>query len=181
MSQPYLGEIRMFAGNFAPRSNAQCNGQLLSIQQNTALFSLLGTFYGGNGVQTFALPDLRGRLPINQGNGPGLTPRVIGEQSGSENVTIDQTTTPTHNHFANATTDAGNLPGPSNKAIPASPTDGTNPGALYVVPTGPAVVPVAMAPQSLPLAGGSQPHQNMMPSLAITFIIALQGIFPSRN
>ncbi|MEP7008180.1 MAG: tail fiber protein [Sphingomonas bacterium] len=181
MSQPYLGEIRMFGGNFAPRNNAQCNGQLLSIQQNTALFALLGTFYGGNGVQTFALPDLRGRLPINQGNGPGLTPRVIGEQSGSETVTIDQTTTPTHNHIANATTDAGNLPGPSNKAIPASPTDGTTPGSLYVVPTGPAVVPVPMAPQSLPLAGGSQPHQNMMPSLAITFIIALNGIFPSRN
>ena len=180
MSQPYLGEIRMFAGNFAPRNNAQCNGQLLSIQQNTALFSLLGTFYGGNGVQTFALPDLRGRLPINQGNGPGLTPRVIGETGGSENVTIDQTTTPTHNHLANATTDIGNLPGPSNKAIPASPSDGTNPGTLYVVPPG-TVTPVAMASQSLPLAGGSQPHQNMMPSLAITFIIALNGIFPSRN
>jgi len=180
MSQPYLGEIRMFAGNFAPRNNAQCNGQLLSIAQNTALFSLLGTFYGGNGVQTFALPDLRGRLPINQGNGPGLTPRVIGEVGGTENVTIDQTTTPTHNHLANATTDIGNLPGPSNKSIPASPSDGTNPGTLYVVPPG-TVTPVAMATQSLPFAGGSQPHQNMMPSLAITFIIALQGIFPSRN
>ena len=170
----------MFAGNFAPRNNAQCNGQLLSIAQNTALFSLLGTFYGGNGVQTFALPDLRGRLPINQGNGPGLTPRVIGEVGGSENVTIDQTTTPTHNHIVNATTDAGNLPGPSNKSIPASPTDGTNPGTLYVAPPN-TITPVAMAPQSLPFAGGSQPHQNMQPSLAITFIIALQGIFPSRN
>jgi len=181
MSQPYLGEIRMFGGNFAPRQNALCAGQLLSIQQNTALFSLLGTFYGGNGVQTFQLPDLRGRLPISMGNGPGLTPRVIGEQSGSENVTIDQNTTPTHTHFVNATTDAGNLPGPSNKAIPASPTDGTNPGTLYVVPGTPPVVPVAMAPQSLAVAGGTQPHQNMMPSLCITFIIALQGIFPSRN
>ena len=181
MSQPYLGEIRMFGGNFAPRNNAQCNGQLLSIQQNTALFSLLGTFYGGNGVQTFALPDLRGRLPINQGNGPGLTPRTIGEQSGSETVTIDQTTTPTHTHEADATTDVGNLPGPSNKAMPASPSDGTTPGTLYVVPGGPAVVPVAMATQSLPIAGGSQSHENMMPSLAITFIIALNGIFPSRN
>jgi len=180
MSQPYLGEIRMFGGNFAPRGNALCAGQLLSIAQNTALFSLLGTFYGGNGVQTFALPDLRGRLPINQGNGPGLTPRVIGEQSGSENVTLIQTEMPQHNHLVNATTDAGNLPGPGPKAIPASPTDGTNPGTLYVVPPG-TVTPVAMASQSLPVAGGSQPHQNMMPSLCITFIIALQGIFPSRN
>ncbi|GAA0328295.1 tail fiber protein [Sphingomonas oligophenolica] len=180
MSQPYLGEIRMFGGNFAPRSNALCAGQLMSIQQNAALFSLLGTFYGGNGVQTFALPDLRGRLPINQGNGPGLTPRVIGEQAGSETVTLLQTETPMHNHIVNATTDAGNLPGPSNKAIPASPTDGTNPGSLYVVPPG-TITPVAMAAQSLPVAGGSQPHQNMMPSLCITFIIALNGIFPSRN
>ena len=181
MTTPYLGEIRMFGGNFAPRGNALCQGQIMSIQQNTALFSLLGTFYGGNGTQTFALPDLRGRLPINQGDGPGLTPRVIVEQSGSETVTLIQTEMPQHNHVVNATTDAGNLPGPSAKAIPASPTDGTKPGTLYVASTGPAVVPVAMASQSLPVAGGSQPHQNMMPSLCITFIIALQGIFPSRN
>jgi microcystin-dependent protein len=180
MTQPYLGEIRMFAGNFAPRSNAQCNGQLLAIAQNTALFSLLGTFYGGNGVQTFALPDLRGRLPINQGNGPGLTPRVIGELSGSENVTILQTTMPQHNHVVNATTDLGNLDGPSVKAIPAEPTDGTNQGTLYVAPPN-TITPVAMNPLAVSITGGSQSHQNMMPSLAITFIIALQGIFPSRN
>ena len=180
MTTPYLGEIRMFGGNFAPRGNAQCNGQVMSIQQNSALFSLLGTFYGGNGQTTFALPDLRGRLPINQGNGPGLTPRVIGEQSGTETVTLSQPQMPQHLHFLSATTDAGNLPGPGPKAMPASPTDGTNPGTLYVVPPG-TVTPVAMAAQSLPLAGANQPHQNMMPSLAITFIIALQGIFPSRN
>jgi len=180
MSQPYLGEIRMFAGNFAPRNNAQCNGQLLSIAQNTALFSLLGTFYGGNGVQTFALPNLQGRLPINQGNGPGLTPRVIGEVGGSENVTLLQTTTPQHNHVVNATTDIGNLPGPSDKAIPAEPTDGTTPGTLYIAPPN-AIVPAPMNPLAVSLTGGSQPHQNMMPSLAITFIIALNGIFPSRN
>jgi len=180
MSQPYLGEIRMFAGNFAPRGNALCAGQLLSIQQNTALFSLLGTFYGGNGVSNFQLPDLRSRLPISMGNGPGLTPRVIGEQGGTETVTLLQTTTPQHNHFVNATTDVGNLPGPTNKAIPASPTDGTTPGSLYVVPPN-TITPVAMAAQSLPVAGGSQPHQNMQPSLCITFIIALNGIFPSRN
>ena len=180
MSQPYLGEIRMFAGNFAPRNNAQCNGQLLSIAQNSALFSLLGTFYGGNGIQTFALPDLRGRLPINQGNGPGLTPRTIGEQGGSENVTITQTTMPQHNHVVNATTDIGNLTGPSDKAIPAEPTDGTNPGTLYVAPP-PATVLSPLNALAVSLTGGSQPHQNMMPSLAITFIIALNGIFPSRN
>jgi microcystin-dependent protein len=180
MTQPYLGEIRMFGGNFAPRSNALCAGQLMSIAQNSALFSLLGTAYGGNGTQTFALPDLRGRVPINQGNGPGLTPRVIGEQAGSENVTILQTTTPAHNHVVNATTDIGNLTGPSEKAIPAEPTDGTNPGTLYVVPPN-TITPVAMAPQAVTLTGGSQPHTNMMPTLCITFIIALQGIFPSRN
>jgi microcystin-dependent protein len=180
MSTPYLGEIRMFAGNFAPRQNALCAGQLLSIAQNTALFSLLGTFYGGNGTTNFALPDLRGRLPISMGNGPGLTPRVIGEQSGTETVTILQTTMPQHNHLANATTDIGNLPGPSNKAIPASPSDGTTAGQLYVTPPN-TITPVLMAPQSLPVAGGSQPHQNMQPSLCITFIIALNGIFPSRN
>ena len=180
MSQPYLGEIRMFAGNFAPRNNAQCNGQLLSIAQNTALFSLLGTFYGGNGVQTFALPNLQGRLPINQGNGPGLTPRVIGEVGGSENVTILQTTMPQHNHVVNATTDIGNLTGPSDKAIPAEPTDGTNPGTLYVTPPN-TITPSPLNALAVSLNGGSQPHQNMMPSLAITFIIALQGIFPSRN
>lgn len=180
MSQPYLGEIRMFAGNFAPRTNAQCNGQLLSIQQNAALFSLLGTFYGGNGIQTFQLPDLRGRLPISQGNGPGLTPRVIGEVGGSENVTILQTTMPQHNHVVNATTDVGNLTGPSDKAIPAEPFNGTTPGTLYVAPP-PATVASPLNPLAVSLTGGSQPHQNMMPSLAITFIIALQGIFPSRN
>ena len=180
MSQPYLGEIRMFGGNFAPRNNAQCNGQLLSIAQNTALFSLLGTFYGGNGVQTFALPDLRGRLPMNQGNGPGLTPRVIGEQGGSENVTVLQTTMPQHNHVVNATTDIGNLTGPSDKAIPAEPTDGTNPGTLYVAPPN-TITPSPLNVLAVSLTGGSQPHQNMMPSLAVTFIIALNGIFPSRN
>lgn len=180
MSTPYLGEIRMFGGNFAPKNNAYCAGQLLSIAQNTALFSLLGTFYGGNGVQTFALPDLRGRVPIGQGNGPGLTPRVIGEQSGSENVTLLSTTTPMHNHVVNATTDIGNLTGPSDKAIPAEPTDGTNPGTLYVVPPN-TITPAAMAPQAVTFTGGSQPHQNMMPTLAISIIISLVGIFPSRN
>ncbi len=180
MSTPYLGEIRMFGGNFAPRNNAYCAGQLLSIAQNTALFSLLGTFYGGNGTTTFALPDLRGRVPISMGNGPGLTPRVIGEQGGSENVTLLSTTTPMHNHVVNATTDIGNLTGPSDKAIPAEPTDGTNPGTLYVVPPN-TITPVAMATQAVTFTGGSQPHQNMMPTLAISIIIALQGIFPSRN
>jgi len=180
MSNPYLGEIRMFAGNFAPRANALCNGQILSIAQNTALFALLGTFYGGNGQTTFALPDLRGRVPINQGQGPGLSNYTIGQQAGTETVTITAATTPQHNHVVNATTDVGNLPAPSEKAIPAEPTDGTTPGQLYVVPPG-TITPSAMAPQSVTLTGGSQPHQNMMPTLCITFIIALQGIFPSRN
>jgi len=180
MSNPYLGEIRLFAGNFAPRNNALCNGQLLSIQQNTALFSLLGTFYGGNGTTNFQLPDMRGRVPINQGQGPGLSLYDIGQSGGTESETITQTTMPTHNHVMNATTDVGNLPAPSDKAIPAEPTDGTTPGTLYVVPPG-TITPSALAPQAMTFTGGSQPHQNMMPTLCLTFIIALQGIFPSRN
>ncbi|MEO9131211.1 MAG: tail fiber protein [Sphingomonas sp.] len=180
MSNPYLGEIRMFAGNFAPRANALCNGQLLAIQQNTALFALLGTYYGGNGTTNFALPDMRGRVPINQGQGPGLSNYNIGQQAGTETVTLTQGTTPQHTHVVNATTDVGNLTGPSNKAMPAEPTNGTTPGTLYVAPPN-ALSPVAMASGSVSMTGGSQPHQNMMPTLCITFIIALQGIFPSRN
>ena len=183
MTEPYLGEIKMFGGNFAPRGYAMCNGQIMSIAQNTALFSLLGTTYGGDGVQTFALPNMQGRLPMNQGNGPGLTPRVIGEMSGSESVTLLSTQMPIHNHILNATSDTGNLPGPSNKALPAAPVNPSPPppATFYVVPGTSTMNVVPMAATSVGLDGGSQPHENRMPFLCVTFIIAVEGIFPSRN
>ena len=167
MSEPFLGEIKMGGWNFAPRGWALCNGQLLSIAQNTALFSLLGTTYGGNGQTTFALPNLQGRVPMHWGNGPGLTPRVIGEVDGSETVTLMSTQIPAHNHALQGA-DEATTKSPAN-AVPAFASTPTyNPAAnLAMTPTG--------------IAGGSQPHENMQPSLAVTFVIALEGIFPSRN
>lgn len=179
MSEQFTGEIRMFGGNFAPRNWAFCNGQLISIAENNALYALIGTTYGGDGQTTFGLPNLQGRLPLNQGNGSGLTPRTLGEIAGTEDVTLLQTQLPNHNHAANATSADGNITGPANNAVPAKPASS---GAfLYAVPGTAPVVPVAMPPQSIGPQGGSQPHANMMPSLAVSFIIALYGIFPSRN
>jgi len=183
MTTPYLGEIKMFGGNFAPRGYAMCNGQLMSIAQNTALFSLLGTTYGGNGVQTFALPNMQGRLPMNQGTGPGLTPRVIGEMSGTESVTLLSTQMPIHNHAFNATSDTGILTGPSEKALPAAPVNPSPPppATFYVVPGTSTMNVVPMAATSVGLDGGNLPHENRMPFLCVNFIIAVEGIFPSRN
>jgi microcystin-dependent protein len=178
MSQPFLGEIRLFAGNFAPRNNALCAGQLLSIQQNSALFSLLGTFYGGNGTTNFALPDLRGRLPLNQGSGPGLTPRVIGEASGTEAVTVLQTTAPSHTHSFHMTNIAATnpVPGANLPATLVAPFTG-----FYVKDANKTGNPIAYSPLMVGMMGGSQGHENRMPSMALSIIIALQGIFPSRN
>jgi microcystin-dependent protein len=176
---PYIGEISMFAGNFAIRGYATCQGQLLAISQNTALFSILGTTYGGNGQTTFALPDLRGRAPIGQGQGPGLSPRTLGELSGTETVTLQITQMPSHNHpitvNPKAVTEAGNTSDPTN-AFPA------NTGALdrEYSATG-TMVDMGAATASVSPSGGSQPHNNMPPYLVINFLIALQGIFPSRN
>jgi microcystin-dependent protein len=171
MSEPFLGEIRTFGFNFAPRGWAFCNGQLLSISQNTALFSLLGTFYGGNGQTTFALPDLQGRVGIHQGQGPGLSPYELGEVSGSETVTLTSAQMPTHSHqvVANATTatsgrTAGNVPARTSGNSYAAAPDGTDMNAGMIGTT-----------------GGSQPHTNLQPFLVLNFCIALQGIFPSRN
>ena len=176
MTAPFIAEIRMFAGNFAPRTYAFCSGQILPIAQNTALFSLLGTTYGGNGTTNFALPDLRGRAPMHPGSGPGLTQRVLGEVGGENNVTLLTTEMPLHNHSISGAVIANSSP----SATPASNTLFTNasPNALYGAVLG---TPVNLAPQSIALAGGSQPHNNTQPYLAVTFIIALQGIFPSRN
>ena len=168
-----IGEIRMFAGNFAPKGWAFCQGQLLPIAQNTALFSLLGTTYGGNGTTTFALPDLRGRVPVGFGQGPGLSNRVIGEQFGSELVTLNINQMPSHNHTVNAVTTEGNQNLPTNslpantKALDKEYSDAnanTTMKATMVNPT-----------------GGNQPFGVTQPSLGVNFIIALQGIYPSRN
>jgi microcystin-dependent protein len=171
MSEPFYGEIRMFGFNFAPRGWAFCNGQILPIAQNTALFSLLGTMYGGNGQTTFALPDLRGRVPIHQGQGPGLSNYTMGQVAGTETVTLTVNEMPQHIHQVAppSSTNSANASRPTNN-IPAG-------GQFYTAPPGNGT----MAPFPSGIAGGSQPHQNIQPYLTVNFCIALEGIFPSRN
>lgn len=177
MSNPYLGELRPFAGNFAPRGWALCNGALLSIAQETALFALLGTTYGGDGVTTFGLPDLRGRVALSQGQGPGLTNRVLGEKSGTETVTITVSTMPAHTHTVIATSAAATSPQPSGLV----PGAGVNGGLFYLNSGAASPVDAPPVATAVTQTGGSQPHENMMPVLAINYIIALVGIFPSQN
>jgi microcystin-dependent protein len=174
VSEPFIAEIKMFAGNFAPRGWAFCQGQILSIAQNTALFSLLGTMYGGDGRTTFGLPDLRGRVPVGQGQGPGLSPRAIGELAGVENVTLTAQQMPAHNHAAMASGAKGNTNSPIGKVWSK---DAGVQSATYTgnAPDG------TMAANAIGSAGGSQPHENMPPYLGVNFIIALEGIYPSRN
>jgi microcystin-dependent protein len=172
-SEPFIGEIYMGGMNFAPRGFATCQGQILSIAQNTALFSLLGTTFGGNGQTTFALPDLRGRVPMGWGQGPGLSPRTLGEVGGSETVTLLTTQMPAHNHGFNAVSDAGDTSAPSGAFL-------ANTGALdreYKA----SGTSVQMNPAAVGAAGGSQPHDNLPPFLVLNFYIAVEGIFPSRN
>lgn len=181
MATPFIGEIKMFAGTFAPRGYFFCNGSLLSIAQYTALFALLGTTYGGNGQTTFALPDLRGRVPLHQGTGAGLSNRVIGEASGTETVTLLSTQIPAHNHALAATTNQGNAAAPSASVVLARPVDSLATPVLYTVPGTQTINQQAMASTAIGIAGSSQPHSNMMPTQAVNFIIAVEGIFPSRN
>lgn len=181
-----IGEIRMFAGNFAPRSWAFCDGQLLPINQNQALFSILGTTYGGDGQTTFGLPDLRGRFPMHPGFGPGLTPRSLGEEGGAENVTLTTAQMPAHTHPATTQVNAeasdaeGTRTNPED-AIPAKSGSGDPDWA----DEGSASVELSdqmhSATTTVGSAGGNQPHNNMPPYGCINFIICLQGIFPSRN
>jgi microcystin-dependent protein len=176
MSDQFIAEIRIFAGNFAPSGWALCNGQLLPISQNTALFSLLGTTYGGDGKTTFALPNLQGSAPLHPGLGPGLSPRDLGQSSGSSTVTLINTELPSHTHQAMGTTTPGSLPDPSgNVWAPAGVARGTN---MYSDTPG---TPPAMNAQAVSGSGSSLPHNNLPPYLTLTFIIALQGIFPSRG
>jgi microcystin-dependent protein len=173
MSEPFIGEIRIFGFSFPPRGWAQCAGQLMAISQNTALFSILGTTYGGNGTSTFGLPDMRGRIPVSSGQGPGLSPYVLGEMTGTETVTLTASQLPAHNHAAGCSSSAGNsLSGAG--AVPAADMAGGN--NVFSSPAN-----ATMNAASLSLVGGGQPHNNLQAYLAVNYCIALNGIFPSRN
>ena len=175
MAEPFVGQIITAGFNFAPRGYATCDGQILSIAQNTALFSLLGTLFGGNGQTTFALPDLRGRIPVHQGQGPGLTNRTMGEVAGEQAHTLISTEMPMHNHLFMTSNVAGALGTPNGNFLAGSSDAAV--AALYR----PTSDGSTLNPQSIGLAGGNQPHNNMQPYLVISFSIALEGIFPSRN
>jgi microcystin-dependent protein len=170
MSDPFVAEIRIFAGNFSPKGWAFCNGQLMPISQNTALFALLGTTYGGDGKSTFALPDLQGRSPLHPGQGQGLTERLLGEESGVETVTLLETEMPSHTHTPRASG------GAANQQLPTANTW----AATAQRPYQPAPSTGQMSFTALGVSGASFPHNNLMPYLVLTFIIALQGVFPSR-
>lgn len=170
MSSPYVGEIRMFAGNFAPDGWLFCSGQLLPISGFEPLFNLIGTIYGGDGQTTFALPDLRGRIPVHIGQGPGLSNYVIGQAGGTESVTLTPQQMPshTHGHFASASL-----------ATPAGDPTGLTADAGATAIYGPDTPSVPLNPAAVAAAGGNQPHDNMAPFLALNFIISAFGIFPS--
>jgi microcystin-dependent protein len=176
MADQFVSEIRIFAGNFAPKGWALCNGQLLPISQNTALFSLLGTNFGGNGQSTFGLPNLQGCVPMAFGNGAGLTPRVIGETGGESTVALLQNQMPQHTHVAQAST-SGGTDSPAGAAWGESKL-GKTPMNVYAAS---GANNVQMNPVALAVVGGSQPHNNQPPYLCLTFIIAMQGIFPPRS
>ncbi len=173
MSEPFVGEIRMFAGNFAPRGWAFCDGQLLAVSQNDALFSLLGTIYGGDGRTTFGLPDLRGRIPIHAGSGPGLSPRRLGAKAGAEKVTLTVNQLPSHGHgfyARNATSTENNPQGNLIGELPGGQL-------IYSEDTADA----NLSSSAVANIGGSRSHTNLQPFLCINFIIALVGIYPSRH
>lgn len=168
MSSPFVGEIRMFGGNFAPVGWAFCNGALLPISENDVLFNLIGTTYGGDGQETFALPNLQSRIPVHQG--PGF---ILGQSGGSESVTLTTSQIPAHSHVPQANNAAGNQQSPQNSIWSAAATSINN--YINVAPT------VAMAPNALNSTGGSQPHDNMVPFLCVNFILSLFGVFPSQS
>jgi microcystin-dependent protein len=181
MSSPYLAQILMFSGNYAPKNYAMCNGTLLAINQNQALFALIGTTYGGNGVTTFALPNMQTNLPVSWGQGLGLSFYNLGQTGGSPTVTLNQSTVPPHTHAfmtcnsgsnTNSKTISGNVPG----------TPSVSGAAFYATPPGnPPIIPTALGAQSCSTIGSNQSHTNLMPSLCITFAICTAGVFPSRN
>ena len=171
MSTPYIGEIRMFAGNFAPANWMFCDGALIAIAENETLFNLIGTTYGGDGQNTFALPDLRGRVPIHLGSGSGLTPRVIGEAGGSETAALTPGQMPAHRHALGASSTPASAAASPSGVLGSSATT-----QIY----GSGAAATAMGAGAITAQGGSQPHQNMAPFQAVNFIISLFGIFPSQ-
>jgi microcystin-dependent protein len=173
MSEPFIAEIRIFAGNFAPRSWAFCDGQLLPIAQNTALFALIGTTYGGDGRTTTGLPNLKGRAPMHEGNGPGLTPRRLGEKPGAETASLNQDQMASHNHSARGSNNTAVVSVPAGNYVARGIGRGVN---TYLNTE----TSIGATKQLLP-TGGGQVHNNMQPYLAMNFIIALQGLFPSRS
>jgi microcystin-dependent protein len=175
MADPFVAEIRIFPFNFAPKGWAWCDGQLLPLSQNTALFSLLGTTYGGNGKSNFALPDLQGRAPMHPGQGPGLSLHDLGETGGSETVSLLESEIPVHTHTLRGNFNTADV----NDPAPARSLARSNPGQLYQSNTSANLT--QMAPEALTPAGGDQPHNNMMPYLTFYFCIALQGVFPPRG
>jgi microcystin-dependent protein len=176
MADQFVGEVRLFCGNFAPLGWAFCNGQILPISQNTALFSLLGTNYGGDGRSNFALPNLQGAFPVHAGSssGPGLTQRLVGETGGSETVALTSAQLPAHNHALEAVSGAST--GTPDATVSLAPT--SNGTALYRAPD---TVYLATSPSDMGTSGGNGAHNNLPPFLAVSFIIAMQGIFPSRS
>jgi len=169
MSEPFIAEIKIFASNFAPRGWAFCNGQVLPIAQNSALFSLVGTTYGGDGQTTFALPNLQGRAAMHPGTGPGLSPRRLGESGGAAAVNLSAAEIPTHNHPMNGA--------PSADQASPDASHGLGNAPMYATP-GPTL---AMGANAIGSTGGSLPHNNLQPYLAINYVIALQGIYPPRS
>lgn len=173
MATPFLAEIRMMGCNFAPKGNALCNGQILPIPQNAALFSLLGTVYGGDGRTTFALPNLQGRTPMHPGQGPGLSNRTLGETGGTETITLLTTEIPSHSHAVACVDGPANQPAPAGTSWSAE-ISGSN---FY----GPPATLEPMAAGAISATGENQPHNNLQPSAVINFVIALAGTFPARN
>jgi microcystin-dependent protein len=178
MSDQFVAEIRIVPFNFAPVGWAFCNGQILPISQNTALFSLLGTTYGGNGTSNFALPNLQGMAPLNFGQGAGLSLYSLGQTGGEVNVTLTQAQMPAHTHLLSVNSVGGDVNTPIGSLISKAHM-GKTPTNMYAAASGNS--PPAMSPQAIASAGGSQPHNNMPPYLVLNFVIALQGIFPPRS
>jgi microcystin-dependent protein len=172
---PYIGDVRLFAGNFAPVGWVLCNGALLSISEYDALYALIGNIYGGDGITTFAVPDLRGRIPVGQGTGPGLSSRTIGSAFGTETVTLLQQNMPAHSHSFNGSSAAASAAVPTNNVFAQTAAD-----TIYTeVPSQPDLQTMNAA--SVQNSGGTQPHDNIMSTTAINYIMCTQGVFPSRN
>lgn len=182
MSQPFLAQIALFPYNFAPRGWARCQGQLMAISQNTALFSLLGTYYGGDGKSTFGLPDLQGRVPVGTGQGAGLSLYTIGEELGLERVTLLGTEIASHNHSFNATTNSGTVVTASGNQLADAISGSRTSANLGLIYSSTSNNPnTSLATNALSLTGGNLPHNNIQPYQCLSYCIALQGIYPARN